>query len=114
MIERDKAIEIRRLFYVEHWKIGTISTQLLVHPDVVKRVIGPVGRPGKDNEPRASILDPYKPFISDILKSYPRLRSTRIYDMLCERGYCGSVRSVRRYVSLVRPLGNSSSPRSHR
>jgi transposase len=42
-------------------------------------------------------------FVAETLKQYPRLRSTRLYDMLVERGYEGSVRSVRRYVQRVRP-----------
>lgn len=32
--------EIVRLHYAEHWRVGTIATQLALHPDVVKRVLG--------------------------------------------------------------------------
>ncbi len=32
--------EIARLFGVEHWRLGTIATQLGVHEDVVRRVLG--------------------------------------------------------------------------
>lgn len=37
----------------------------------------------------------------------PRLRATRLYDMLVERGYEGSVRTVRRHVRRVRPAPKS-------
>ncbi len=103
MLERDKAAEIRRLFFAEHWKVGTIVSQLGVHRDVVKRVIGQMGRPGAGTERRASVLDPYKPFVDEVLQTYPRLRATRIYDMLGERGYTGSLRTLRRHVTEVRP-----------
>jgi transposase len=32
--------EIARLFFVEHWKIGTVAAQLGLHPDVVHNVLG--------------------------------------------------------------------------
>ena len=35
--------EIRRLYFAEHWKRGTIVTQLGVHADVVERVLGRLG-----------------------------------------------------------------------
>lgn len=38
------------------------------------------------------------------LERYPRLRATRLYDMLRDRGYTGSVRTLRRYVRIVRPV----------
>ncbi len=33
-------VEIRRLYYAEHWKVGTIASQLSVHGEVVRRVLG--------------------------------------------------------------------------
>jgi transposase len=103
MLEREKAAEIRYLFFAEHWKLGTIVSQLGVHPDVVKRVLGQMGRSGPGKEPIPSVMEPYKPFVAEVLQSYPRLRATRIYDMLAERGYTGSLRTLRRHVAQVRP-----------
>jgi len=102
MTDLERDAEIRRLFFAEHWKKGTISTQLGVHHDVVERAIGSLG-PEPAAGPRPSILDPYKPLVRETLEQYPKLRSTRLYDMLCERGYRGSARTLRRYVSAVRP-----------
>ena len=102
-VARDTEAEIRRLYFAEHWKRGTIATQLSVHPDVVERVLGSFGpRPGTPR-PDARVLDMYEPFIAETLDRYPRLVSTRIYDMLCERGFTGSIRTLRRHVRLVRP-----------
>lgn len=40
----DIEAEIRRLYFAEHWRRGTIGAQLGLHDDVIKRVIGPTGR----------------------------------------------------------------------
>ena len=39
MISPETRVQIRRYFYAEHWKIGTIATALDVHPDTVRRAI---------------------------------------------------------------------------
>jgi transposase len=94
--------EIVRLHFVEHWRVGTIATQLGVHPDVVKRVLG-LGPKSSGALPRPRLVGPYRDFISETLQKYPRLRATRLHDMLRERGYTGAVRTLRDYVALVRP-----------
>jgi hypothetical protein len=40
-VDKKTEAEIRRLFFGEHWKKGTIVAQLGVHDDVVARVLGP-------------------------------------------------------------------------
>lgn len=98
------AAEIRRLYYAEHWRIGTIAAQLHVHHETVRRVLGlrPADTPGPHPK-RPALLEPFADFIADQLARYPRLRATRIFDMLVERGYTGSVRTVRRHLARVRP-----------
>ena len=90
--------EMVRLFYVEHWKVGTISHQLGLHPDVIKRVLG-LGDSQPMDQPRARMVDAYRDFIGETLSRYPTLRATRLYDMLHERGYPGAVRTLREYVA---------------
>ena len=97
------AAEIRRLYFAEHWKRGTIATQLGLHSDVVTRVLGSFGPKAGTPRPDARVLEPYVPFVDETLARYPRLVSTRILDMLVERGYTGSLRTVRRYVRTARP-----------
>ena len=63
MIPPDKAAEIRRLYFAEHWKKGTIVAHLGVHEDVVDRVVGPLGPTPKLAPPRPSMLDPYRGFV---------------------------------------------------
>ena len=95
--------EVVRLFFAEHWKVGTIATQLGIHPDAVRRVLGVGGARPPGAQPRARVIEPYRAFISETLAQYPRLCATRLYDMLRERGFRGAVRTLRRYVAEVRP-----------
>ena len=102
-VSLEMAAEIRRLYFAEHWKRGTISTQLDMHSDVVRRVLGRFGPQPGTPRPITLVLDAYKPFIDETLQQYPRLVATRLYDMICERGYTGSIRTLRRYVRKARP-----------
>jgi transposase len=111
-IAPDKEQHIRRLFEVEHWKVGTICAQLGLHEDVVKRVLGqlkPRDRAVSNHPRRAKFykVAPVGDFIKQTLKSYPRLTSSRIYDMVCQRGYTGSERTLREYVAKSRPHPHS-------
>lgn len=104
MIDRKLYARIRRLFYAEHWKVGTIATELGVHHSAVERAIEAhrFGHGGA-RPVRPSIVDPYKEFVRQVLDKHPRLRSTRLYEMLRARGYAGSAVQLRRYVATVRP-----------
>lgn len=104
-VSKEQAQEIRRLFNVEKWPVGTIATQLGVHVDVVTRIIeSAAGKNKYTRKARATKLAPYRDFITETLRQYPRLLSTRIYDMISSRGYKGSVRTVRSFVKAVRPV----------
>jgi transposase len=102
MISPETRAQIRRYFYAEHWKIGTIAGELGVHPDTVGNAIE-TQRLGGAQPVRPSMVDPYLPFIRETLDQHPRLRATRIYHMARDRGYTGSVVQLRRAVSRLRP-----------
>jgi transposase len=104
MIAPEVAVRIRRLYYAEHWRVGTIAAELGVHHTTVVRELGRTHLRGAVVRPvRASALDPYKAVLADILAQHPRLRATRLHAMLRARGYPGSVVQVRRYVRTIRP-----------
>ncbi len=96
--------DIRRHFFAEHWRVGTIAAQLGIHPDAVRRVVGldSARRVVPAREPD-TLVAPYADFIAQTLARYPRLRATRLFDMLAPRGYKGSVRTLRGYVARARP-----------
>lgn len=104
MISPELKARIRRLFYAEHWKVGTIATELGIHRDTVCRAIGSEKfNPGKREQPRPRLTDPYEDFVREILERHPKLRATRIFEMIRRRGYSGSVITLRRLVATLRP-----------
>lgn len=104
---------IRRLHFAEHWKVGTIATQLGVHHEAVERALGFGTRGGANPDGllarrlMASMLDPYKPIIHETLEKYPRLTATRLLDMVKARGFEGGYEMVKRYIRRVRPQAKS-------
>lgn len=103
MISHEQHARIRQLFFAEHWKVGTIAAELGLHPDTVKRAVE-VERFGiVQGQTRSSLLDPFKPLIVEALEGHPKLRCTRLFEMVRCRGYKGSARTLRRYVRKVRP-----------
>jgi hypothetical protein len=104
---RHEHAEIRRLYYGEHWKVGTIAAALGVHHDTVRAALVNDTQGMRRGTCRATQLDPYLPFMRDTLAQYPRLRATRLFDMVKGRGYTGSVLQLRRAVRLIRPAATA-------
>src|SRR5215470_10603157 len=90
MISDEQVARIRQLFHAEHWKIGTIAAQLSFHPDTVRRALK-----------------------TDRFRSHPRLRATRLFQMIVARGYTGSVTQLRRVVADLRPRRREAFLRLH-
>jgi len=107
MISLLQRAEMRRLFYAEHWPIGTVADALGVHHETVHRALNRNHGFHPGPQIRPSQLDPYKAFITATLEQYPRLRATRLWAMLRDRGYPGSAVQVRRYVRTVRPAARA-------
>lgn len=105
MIDPELKTRVRRLFYAEHWKVGTIAQELGLHHDTVERAIESARFANSaSREAKTSILDPYKPFVADTLDRHPKLRASRIFDMIRARGYPGGQAILRRYVHTIRPM----------
>ena len=99
----EQRVRVRSLFFAEHWKVGTIASELSLHPDTVKALVGTQSFVSRGAQARAHLLTPFAPFIAQTLEKHPRLRASRLFEMLLERGYEGSHRQLRRYVAKVRP-----------
>jgi len=113
MISAETRAQIRQWFFAEHWKIGTIAQALRIHPDTVRHAIES-DRFHRAQTLRACVTDPYLPFIRQTLDQHPRLRATRIYQMIRDRGYRGSVIQLRRVVATLRPLHREPFLRLHK
>jgi transposase len=103
VISKETEAEIVRLFHGERWPVGTIAGQLGVHHTTVQRVLRQTGVDAKIVAPRASMVDPYVPFIVEQLEKYPGLRSSRLFVMIKERGYPGGPDHLRRVIGRLRP-----------
>ena len=103
MISPELRAKIRRLFFAEHWKVGTIAAELGLHHDTIHHAIESRSFLAPVLRARAEMLDPYRDFILVTLEQHPRLRATRLHEMLRDRGYSGSVFPVRRFVARTRP-----------
>ena len=98
MITPEQHAEIRRLYFGEHWKVGTIAAALGVHHDTVRAAIAhdTQARPARHVPRRRSSIR-ICPFIRDTLAQYPRLRATRLFEMvraarLCRLGRAAAAR----------------------
>jgi len=104
MITKERQAEILRLYHAEKWKIGTIAAELGHHHSTVERVLLRSGVARGDLfAVRPSIADPFIPFVLETLEKHPRLRASRLYEMVCQRGYKGSRGHFRAIVSRYRP-----------
>jgi transposase len=112
MISAETRAQIRQWFFAEHWKIGTIAQALRIHPDTVRGAIES-DRFHRAQTLRACVTDPYLPFIRQTLDQHPRLRATRIYHMIRDRGYPGSIVQLRRAVATLRPIRREPFLRLH-
>ena len=94
----EREAEILRLYHAEKWPIGTIAAQLDIHHSVVRRVLERAGSVIVSGATRPSLVDPYVAFVVETLTKYPRLRASRLYEMMRERGYPGAEGHFRRLV----------------
>lgn len=107
MLSPEIRAKIRRYYYAEHWKIGTIASELGIHPDTVRQAVEPEGLQ-RPTQVRRSQLDPYMGFLRETLDQHPKLRATRLFGMLRNRGYSGSAVQVRRAVARLRPTSSEA------
>ena len=103
MISRELEAEILRLYHTEKWPVGTLARQLKVHRDTVRRVLAQAGISVAHHYTRPSMVEPFIPFIQDMLARYPTLRASRLYRMVRERGYPGAPDHFRSIVARLRP-----------
>lgn len=102
MITPEQRAEARRLFFAEHLTMNMIASKLGIHHNTVKEAL----ETEKFNARivfRPSMVDPFVDFIVKVLEDFPKIRSTRLHQMLYDRGFRGSVQQLRRRVKMLRP-----------
>jgi transposase len=99
--------QILRYHHAERWPVGTIARQLHLHRDSVARVLAQAGLPAIKQIHRPSAIDPYLPFVLETLAQFPRLRASRLYEMVKDRGYPGRPDHFRHLIAHHRPRPKS-------
>ena len=102
-ISKELEAKILRYFHVEKWRVGTIARQLGIHHGTVDRVLSQAGLPKVARPHRPSMVDPFLPFIVETLGQFPQLTASRLYAMVCERGYPGGEDHFRHLIAHHRP-----------
>jgi len=97
--------EIRRLAEIEKLSGVSIARRLHCSRHTVAAALKLQQPPTPTAARRASLLDPYRQQIQDLLASYPDLSAVRIHEEIARgpQGYTGSTILVRRYLRQVRP-----------
>jgi transposase len=90
VISTELKSKIRRLYHAERWPVGTIARELGLHHATVRRALLDDGVPLTALATRRSKADPFVAFIRETLDKYPGLTASRLYEMVCERGYDGA------------------------
>ena len=115
-IDDELKAQILRYHFVEHWRVGTMASQLGVHHSTVERVLGEAGVERERQRPRRpSKLDSYMAFITETLERFPTLSAARLFDMVTARGYTGGPDHFRHRIAqlLPAPVPRSVSAPSH-
>jgi len=112
MISDEQVAHIHHLFHAEHWKIGTLAAELGLHSDTIRAALN-TDRFRSHPRFRDQLAAPHLDFLRQTLQQYPRLRATRLYQMIRPRGYTGSVSQLRRVVAELRPPRREAFLRLH-
>jgi transposase len=97
--------EIRRLTEIDKLSGRAIAQRLHCSRHTVTAALELQQPPARQSTPRASLLDPYRDQIKDLLAKHPDLSAVRIREEIARgpQGYSGSACILRRYLRQVRP-----------
>jgi transposase len=95
--------EIRRLAEIEKLSGRMIAQRLRCSRHTVAAALTMSQFPARPTQRRASLVEPYREQIHDLLTKYPDLSAVRIHEEIARAGYTGSTIILRRYLRTVRP-----------
>jgi transposase len=94
--------QILHCYQVEKSRANTIACKLHVHHGTVKRVLAQAGLLITGEHARPSQLDPFLPFIHQMLKKFPTQTASRLFVKVRERGYGGGPDHFRHVIACHR------------
>jgi len=103
MLNADQQAEILSLHFSEGKGVRTIAGLLGINRKSVKLVINRRSvQLGRSAFLRRSILDPHKDYISELLRTDPKISSNVLLQRIRSRGYTGGISVVQEWVALQR------------
>lgn len=95
--------DIKRLYGVEKVRVSDIARRLRVDRKTVRKAIASERLPVLVRAPRPKrLLSPYTGYLTERLKTYPRLPAPVLLEELKKQGYVGSLRILQDYLKGVR------------
>ena len=104
--------EPKRNEIISRWRAGSSIRKIARDMGMARSTVSGVlkeieaqraGHEGSPTRRRPSRLDPYEPFIQELLGRYPDLTAVRLLEELRERGFTGGYTMVRQRLGALRP-----------
>jgi len=104
MLSADQQSQILAMYFGQAKSTRKIARDLKINRKSVMRIIErrSVLLEKSQSSPRASILDPFKEYIAELLKRDPKIPSTTILQRLRVQGYLGGKSNLNSYVFTIR------------
>lgn len=102
MVNKETIMQVRHEFYARHLTMNAIADLLGINHQTVKRILDLCGRPHPRRILTKTLLQPYQLHIESLLERTPKLRSTRILQILRDKGYKGGLTQLRTFVATIR------------
>lgn len=99
---------IRHLFFVENLPKKAIARKLNLDPKTVRNALNKETFSHSYPIERTSKLDDFKEKIDELIKEYPGISGTRIYEEVKKMGYEGGISVLRDYLRTVRNMKKTS------
>jgi transposase len=101
MLTPDQISTVHRLHWVEKWSVRKIASHLHIGRRTIAKYLD-VPAPRKTRRERASILDPFKAAIAELLQQDPTANAPVIAQRLQPLGYTGGITIIKDYLRAVR------------
>lgn len=103
MIPAELWAEIRRLHRLSGLSISDIAERLKVNRRTVRRALAQETFGARREPPRASLLEPFKPYLRERLNEFPKLSAKRLLEEIRRQGYPGGYTILKDYLQTIRP-----------
>lgn len=95
--------KLRRMYFVDYQTINAIAKMEGVHYDTVKRALSEQISKTEKRHGYSRLVASFDDLIKEKLEQYPKMKSTRLIQILEDRGYRGSLATLQRHLRALNP-----------